>query len=513
MGDINIGNLDLTLKGTVYGEFNGNPDAGALINGLLSGSDNGLSVGGLDNSMMESYPSAENSFRLQFAVNVDAGVTFSLNEITAGLIDAEFPFTFVSASAMIEFYMSRTITWRNSWWGSTTRQSSETSWLDLRFSIGSNITASIQTGVEAALTRMSLGEFGENFANKIFELISPDESHARVMLRVYGDGGIDFGWDIGFTPPSGICGPIEHIFDAVFDAANTIIEGLRLAGLGDVISGFSDLVHQADELFDEICEAPFISFKVKFERGEFDLSKTCFGFNNHELCLDMIPTCPGGGTAPVGERCSANSDCGSGYCLQHSTYKTSVACLGRCMELLPFGSDCSGSAMNILVPDVTNPENDACESGYCRCGTCASGNRYGIPNGRHCDENAACESGYCRGWVSAGCNGRCVRKATENEDCSPGAAEDFFGPNPFSAAHNYCQSGRCYCNECAANGSQKMENGRSCSADSDCQSNNCYCEPLTQERCEVSWRFWETITNCVLSVIPCSTIDCGGTCR
>merc|ERR1712183_1016224 len=181
------------------------------------------------------------------------------------------------------------------------------------------------------------------------------------------------------------------------------------------------------------------------------------------------------------------------------------------MELLPLGGDCSPAGMNILDIDfekLVNPENEACESGYCRCGTCVSGPRGGIQNGRHCDENSSCSSGYCRGWVAAGCNGRCVSKARENEDCSPGAAEDFVGALPTEAAHNYCESGQCTCNSCAANGSQRMDNGRRCSANSDCQSNNCHCEPLTSRRCE----WWDPL-NCLVSIIPCSTLDCGGTCR
>ena len=99
------------------------------------------------------------------------------------------------------------------------------------------------------------------------------------------------------------------------------------------------------------------------------------------LLLTTFTDCRSADNDPEASQCSTYK----GFCKNSPDYKTSIGCSGTCIEKLSFGSDCSRRALNIHPFDLTialdSGDDNACESGHCVCGTCASSAEK-VPNGR-----------------------------------------------------------------------------------------------------------------------------------
>jgi hypothetical protein len=189
-----------------------------------------------------------------------------------------------------------------------------------------------------------------------------------------------------------------------------------------------------------------------------------------KISMDQLPICPPGGW--VGDSCSKNTDCKSadplsgygskkyGYCLNSKQWNAAVFCQGKCIKLLPGGSSCAKSALNIPIwqkMDLTTAEDVACEGGKCLCGKCA-GKSGRLPNNSPCATNANCDSGWCEGSVTVGCKGTCKPKRKNGEACYKGTVTLGSGDG------NSCQDGQCTCGRCG----RKQGSGKTCSLDDNC---------------------------------------------
>jgi len=166
---------------------------------------------------------------------------------------------------------------------------------------------------------------------------------------------------------------------------------------------------------DAFCDRTEPTLKVTFSLGFEGFALDPFnsylefgaGDDKHRIDFDIFPTCP----PPVltGGSCTTNSDCRSsdsdpeatscsaydGYCMNNPTWRTARGCSGRCIDKLPNGADCSGSALH--YPGALGwGDDDACESGRCSKDlttylTCQPKQN----NGGGCLEDDDCASGRC----------------------------------------------------------------------------------------------------------------------
>ena len=181
----------------------------------------------------------------------------------------------------------------------------------------------------------------------------------------------------------------------------------------------------------------------------------------------------------IGEGCSKNADCKSGYCLSENWHGTTAGCLGKCAGQVDAGGDCSASAAGIWGL----PWEDAgamCSSGTCICDTCTGYDRK-ASEGSPCASDDDCFSGgHCEkghrvraALLNLGCGGVCRRKAPEGSSCHNDAS---------------CISGECTCGTCGdSNG--RVGSGNWCRKNRHCKSDqcgswwhvctacNCYCRP------------------------------------
>ena len=340
----------------------------------------------------------------------------------------------------------------------------------------------------------------------------------KTYLRVSTDGfmfSYEFSGSTKFN-----CGPIIGVFSDIIK----LIEEKMPAG-EELTKGLLDLFEPIKKILDEIC-APDATLDVgvgiAFDNHGLVKDDTFIKFMKYTLKMSDIPSCP----PPVrpGEACSTNSDCNGpeypdgGYCLNHPEWKTSIACLGKCIKKLPNGERCDKDAMN-LPPwaklDVGNAEKEACISNECLCGSCGS-----VADGFSCATNDNCQSGFCKGYSTTGCTGTCLAPIDTGGDCSPGAVQELFGALPWSAAHEACKYNACYCNRCVSS-SGGLPKGYACSENSDCESSRCKAKPCASSSLGESNATETTVSRRLLwakavkAVARCigTTVDCNGTCE
>ena len=140
-----------------------------------------------------------------------------------------------------------------------------------------------------------------------------------------------------------------------------------------------------------------------------------------------------------GYKCSANSDCKSGWC--DGTF--TIGCGGTCRSKTPDGQACKGAS-----------DGNSCASGKCICNHC--GQR--MSDGYKCSANSDCKSGWCDGTFTIGCGGTCRSKTPDGQKCR-GASDG-----------NSCVSGKCICSYCG----RKLRDNFPCSENADCQSGWCH---------------------------------------
>merc|ERR1711966_185985 len=244
------------------------------------------------------------------------------------------------------------------------------------------------------------------------------------------------------------------------------------------------------KFIDEICNQPReLSYKISFafEGSKVDRTNTYIegsaGGIAGRVSMDELPLCPAGGL--IGDRCSKNSDCyeddaemqhgythgqgkashapyPGGYCKNDDTFKTSILCLGRCIRLREVGESCAAGELNTFNFAHT-AEHEACRSGECRCGKCASPGSGRSGNGSPCSSNAGCETtSYCekKTW-QVGCSGICKAKIADVQPC--------YKSNGITCDDSACVANSHICGRCGGRKSQPQ--WASCSTDADC---TCY---------------------------------------
>lgn len=237
--------------------------------------------------------------------------------------------------------------------------------------------------------------------------------------------------------------------------------------------------------------------------------------------MDELPVCPAGGL--IGDRCSENSDCydddteldhgytmgqgkasrnGSpypgGYCKNHDTYKTSMLCLGRCIRLRELGESCAAGELNTWNV-AHSAEHEACRSGECRCGKCASPSGQG-GNGSPCSSNAGCgTTSYCeKGSLSAGCSGICKAKIADGQPC--------YKSDGIQCDDSTCAAGSHICGRCGGRRSQPSM--ASCSTDADCT-----CTYNNRGSTLPQWQYDALFASCYAPrKFPWTSLDCNGRC-
>ena len=188
-------------------------------------------------------------------------------------------------------------------------------------------------------------------------------------------------------------------------------------------------------------------------------------------CDGAMQYCTGAGTCgmnkyPNGQTCTANTDCGSGFCVDGKCCNS--ACTGTCQSCAVAGS--LGSCVNLPAGAQDPTSSPACggaqycdPNGTCQSGlkvngaTCAAGTECGSA---HCIDGVCCDSACgdtCYACNLAGSIGTCTGVATGGTDSSATTA---------CAAPNFCTA----THTCTAG---KKPNGATCAADTDCGSSYC----------------------------------------
>jgi len=291
-------------------------------------------------------------------------------------------------------------------------------------------------------------------------------------------------WRVDYQMVLGIafdlnCGALMDIIDIIADIITFV---------GSHISGAKSTLEKAmqdlKDTVNSICSKHELSVSVAFTDGTINTHETYIAFNSNKLRLSDLPTCPSVNGIQPGGKCSENADCWSatdkyndgsfksrrGYCLNHKTWKTAIACYGRCIKKIHDRHSCSKSDMNLPFwqeLDAANAEHVACQSGRCLCGVCADKDSKKLANDFHCSTDSDCSSGWCEGRSTTNCAGVCKPKRGHLQS----AWCDFLGC--FDAS---CQSGKIICGKCAQPimwGAKKVFNNYKCSKNSDCYSGWC----------------------------------------
>ena len=147
--------------------------------------------------------------------------------------------------------------------------------------------------------------------------------------------------------------------------------------------------------------------------------------------------------------------------------KTSIACTGTCIEKINDGQSCSRDTQKIMWADPTligeSGDDDACKSGLCQCGTCASSGK--VPDWKKCKSDRECATtSYCdcpSGLLStcALCAGTCKKKEGPGGKCEWDDDDE-------------CKSANCMCGTCT-DSTRKHANGQKCDGNGECTSGYC----------------------------------------
>lgn len=174
---LSLGTLSLLVKSQIYGEIDGNPDAGQLISGLLN-SDTDI-ASPFSSALIEA--TQPQSALFQLAATADMLLTLKLHEIfKLPGIEIEVPLNLGNASFLLEYQYER--------------DDETQSWIDCRFSLASDIKGGIKEGLKKFLDGKGLGTL-MSILSVAIDAVKPDSPpmEGMIMLRVYGNGDFDFG--------------------------------------------------------------------------------------------------------------------------------------------------------------------------------------------------------------------------------------------------------------------------------------------------------------------------------
>ncbi|GFH53841.1 hypothetical protein CTEN210_10317 [Chaetoceros tenuissimus] len=180
----------------------------------------------------------------------------------------------------------------------------------------------------------------------------------------------------------------------------------------------------------------------------------------------------------LGESCTSDSNCGSGFVCDIATTTCKVDNGGTCSAASDCSSGfCAGSPLTCTDGAIGSPcgSGSDCSSTFCDSGTSTCK----VANGGSCSAASDCSSGFCAGSPLTCTDGAIGSPCGSGSDCSstfwsPLTCTDGAIGSPCGSGSDcsstFCDSGTSTC---------KVANGGSCSAASDCSSGYCAGSPLT----------------------------------
>lgn len=164
-----------------------------------------------------------------------------------------------------------------------------------------------------------------------------------------------------------------------------------------------------------------------------------------------------------GVKCSADSQCSSGFCKG----KGVGTCTGICKHKVANGLGCWKNSFGNCI-------NRGCQANASVCKKCGNRN---LANGKTCQADNQCSSGFCKGKSLAHCNGVCKHKVADGLGC--------WKNNSGYCIKRACKSGKSLCGKCGNSG---LANGKTCEKDSNCASGFCKGGVLGQCKGECKWK-------------------------